>query len=134
MDVAAWTPIGSLVIAIIASVFIPLWVIRRNNQRAVAEQRATEQAASAATEVVSWEKINQALARERDALAVALRESAVEHRHAIQDLRDQLAAEAAWLKQRTDSEIDRMRIANDQLNIQINNLYRQLVGSDSTDQ
>jgi hypothetical protein len=120
----------ALLVTFMASVGVPLWVLRRNTAQAKAEREAKAATDAAAGETISWEAINRALIDQRDRLDIALKEAAVEHRQALQDMRDSFVEEAARLKQRTDADQDRAHAKIEQLAAEINSLYRRLAMSD----
>lgn len=126
MTVLEITLIGGLVVSLLSSVIIPFMIDRRKTKQAKAEKEIADKAAEAAGEAVSLKTVNEAIARERDRLTVLLKEAGVEHKDAMLELRNTLAAEAERLKRRTDEDRDLDRRRIEQLATEVTDLHRLL--------
>lgn len=113
-----------LVVTLLSSVGVPLYLRRQAARQAATERKIAAMAAEKAGEALTWEKINQAIARERDALTVALKEAVIEHRTAIVELRKFFAEEADRIKQRTDYDLDRANLRIRQLGEEVSGLIQ----------
>jgi hypothetical protein len=101
------TGIGGLILSLIALVVLPLVFkqqaakqLREREEREQIKEAAQRDAATAAGETVSWEKINQRL-------AITLQEERAAHQQRIAELRESFAAEVERTKRRTDEDLDR---------------------------
>lgn len=103
------TAIGSLVLTAIVAVVLPL-VFRRQTAKQLREvqekeemkEAAEQKAALDAGEIVSWEKINRAL-------AATVQEERAANREKLVELREMFTAEAERLKRLTDLDLDRAK-------------------------
>lgn len=88
-------------------------------ERRTIKEKAEQDAALAAGDVVSWEKINRAL-------AVTAQEERAAHRERIAELREDFAEEALRLKRQTDHELDRAKQEINRLSDRVEELTRQI--------
>jgi type II secretory pathway pseudopilin PulG len=103
------TSVGALVVSVIAAVVLPI-VFRRQAAKQVKalEERervkadAVRDAALAADEAVSWEKINRAL-------AATIAEERAANREKLAELRETFTAENERSKRLTDNDLDRAK-------------------------
>jgi gas vesicle protein len=116
------TIFAAVVVPILVGVVVP-WLTRRQTARQLKEvaekqsikEQAERDAAQAAGDVVSWEKINRAL-------ATTAQEERAAHRERIAELREDFLEEAVRLKRQTDDEMERYKQDRDRDRKEINRL------------
>jgi muconolactone delta-isomerase len=140
VSVTELTGVGALLVSVIVAIVLPVLFKKQTaNQlkaqeealakRLVAQQeiadikeRAKQDAAKAASDVVSWDGINRAL-------RATGQEASAAHQEQIVRLREEFAAETARLKRHTDYDLDRAHERIRELAGQVEKLEQRLAGS-----
>jgi hypothetical protein len=133
------TAIGGLLVSVIVAIVLPVWFRRQTAnqlkakdaedakklkvQEDIAEikKQAERDAAAAAGQTVSWEKINQAL-------RITAREERAAHGERLVELRDAFVAETERLRRQTDHDLDRAKEEIRRLADQVQALTQRLAG------
>jgi hypothetical protein len=112
MSPTEYVALAGVVVAVFSSIFVPLYLVRRGEARSTAEALERLNKETAVSRELSWEKINEAIVKERDDLRVMLREQEIKSSTEARDLRTRLDQEASDIRTRYDRELAR---ANDRI-------------------
>lgn len=128
MNPTEFTALAGVIIAVISSVFVPLYLVRRGDLRAAAERLAQENADRAAGRELSWEKINEAIVKERDDLRLLLKEAEIKRAEDVRELRIKLELETTEMRARYDRELNRANDRIEQCTREVDRLRERLYG------
>lgn len=112
MTPTEYVALAGVVVAVFSSIFVPLYLVRRGEQRSTAEALDKLSKETAVSRELSWEKINEAIVKERDDLRVMLRDQETKFSNEARELRVRLDKEASDIRTRYDLELAR---ANDRI-------------------
>lgn len=119
MNAAEWTSVVGVIIAVVGSIFVPVFIYRRTNTKGEEHRDATAEAIEDRTAANTWRDINQAINDDRNNLQRQLNEQKRDHEETIRELRKEYDEKLA----ERDSRINSMQR-------ELDRLYRELYSRD----
>lgn len=122
------TALAGVVVSLLSAVFVPIYLVRRNEERTKRERADVARALKLLDSTVSWESINRAIVKERDELRGELKQARAESTREYNALKTEMNRQIVELQRKhaVDRKRDEERIRN--LTVEIDRLYRRLYG------
>lgn len=131
MTPAEVTALAGVVVSIVSAVFVPIYLVRRNEQRAARERAEAVRTGALLDASVTWESINRAIVKERDELRAELKQTRADSARDYAALKTDMNRQIAELQEKHAAERVKSEERITNLTVEIDRLYRRLYGKEN---
>ena len=129
MTAANLTALLAVLVSLMASVIVPIYIVKRKEHANALREAIAEAARRQAGTEVSWEAINRALTKVNDDLRAEIKENATIYEKEILALRERMVAEATAIARTAKRDLDQVNTRLEYCQSEVNRLYRELYGA-----